>query len=571
MDLRNEAIRKCIGSLANNIRAENLDYASFIDIYAGEDNIINIDNVNNTVIYGRRGSGKTHLLRALKERISENFEERRNFPVYIDLRRIIPLVSSAAGSPDGEAILIFKYVVQQVSLALAENVGYIFGLNEFDSSNKLALQARETELIDIFKSIYLEFDGRKFSKPASALQVSQEEIHSLGASATLSATPALTGKQEMQKKVSGSSSQDSYISVLDISNRFEGLIRNLELSRITILLDEWSEINSTTQLYLAEIIKKSFAAIGITIKIAAIPNRTNLGIKTDQKYIGLEDGGDIQGYPLDMRYVFEANKTQTRNFFNDLLFKHLHAINAKVVDRLIKENKTTSGKLINLFFANVALNEILIASAGIPRDFMSLLITSYDKFLISSQSAAKRISVSNLRVAHISWYETDKKEQIDKHPVERQLLQEIVAEVIEKKKSIHFLIPSKHAQNKHIQNLIDFRVMHLRKNGYSHKDHPGASYNVYSIDYGCFNSQNISKTTLDASTVSDLFSKSLRDIRRISIEDEFFQKFLLNIGEAFSCPHCKRPIDTNHLAYKKQNLCNNCFEKVDFHKEVKAA
>lgn len=524
MDLRDESIRRCIGALANNIRAENLDYTSFIDIYAGEDNITNIDNVNNTVIYGRRGSGKTHLLRALRERMSGNFKERRNFPVYIDLRRIIPLVSSAAGSADGEAILIFKYVVQQVSLALAENVSDIFSLNEFDPANRLAIEVRHNELVEVFKSIYLEFDGRKFSKPAAALQISEEEIKSLGASANLSANPSLNGKIDFQKKIAGNSTQDSYISILDIANKFEELIVSLDLSRITILLDEWSEINSTTQLYLAEIIKKSFAAIAVTIKIAAIPNRTNLGIKTDEKYIGLEDGGDIQGYPLDMRYVFEANKTQTRNFFNDLLYKHLHAINSKVVDKLIKDNKTTSAKLINLFFANVALNEILIASAGIPRDFMSLLITSYDKFLISSKTAAKRISVSNLRIAHISWYETDKKEQIDKHPVERQLLQEIVAEVIEKKKSIHFLIPSKHAQNKHIQNLIDFRVMHLRKNGYSHKDHPGASYNVYSIDYGCFNSQNISKTTLDASTVSELFSKSLRDIRRISIEDDFFSE-----------------------------------------------
>ena len=69
MDLRHDKIRECIGVLANNIRAENLDYESFIALYAGEDNIANINNVNNTVIYGRRGSGKTHLLHALKEKL----------------------------------------------------------------------------------------------------------------------------------------------------------------------------------------------------------------------------------------------------------------------------------------------------------------------------------------------------------------------------------------------------------------------------------------------------------------------------------------------------------------------
>ncbi len=330
-----------------------------------------------------------------------------------------------------------------------------------------------------------------------------------------------------------------------------------------MIIDEWSEVELDTQLYLAEILKKSFSAIPVTLKIAAIPNRTNLGVKTDQKFFGLEDGGDIFGYPLDMRYVFEVNKSQTRNFFNDLVYKHLHSIDSTSIEKLLTDNKTTRDKIINTFFANVALNEVLVACAGIPRDFMNLFISSYDKYLLTSSNNAKRISVQNIRSANSEWYETDKKEQIDKHPVERQLLTEIVREVVENKKSIHFLVPEKHSKNKHIQNLIDFRVMHLRRKGYSHKDHSGTSYNVYSIDYECYNSLNISKNKLDTSTLDELDLKELRDVRRISLEDSFFQNFLMEIGEAFSCPHCSKPIDTNHLAYIKQNMCNNCYEVVE--------
>lgn len=563
LNLRSKKIRECVASLSNNIRAENMTYDSFIDIYAGEDNISNIYNINNTAIYGRRGSGKTHLLQALKEKVASEFSVKRIFPVYIDLRRIIPLVSSAQGQADAESILIFKYIIQQISYALADNIPHIFGINEFDPSTRMACDTRATEIEDVFKKIYLEFDGKKFRKPSAALQVSEEEIRSIGASANISRSPSISAKLDSHKKVSGTSLQDSYISILDITNEMERLINLLGLQRVMVLLDEWSEVNIDTQLYLAEIIKKSFSSIGFTVKIAAIPNRTNLGIKTDQKYFGLEDGGDIQAYPLDMRYIFEENKSQTRDFFNDLLFKHLSAIDKSSVECLLRDNRIGSEKLINLFFANVALNEILIACAGIPRDFMNLLINSYDKFIISSSTGAKRISVDNLRSAHTLWYETDKKEQVSKHEIERQLLREIVSEVIEKRQSIYFLIPEKHSKNKHIQNLIDFRVMHLRRNGYSHKDHSGASYNVYSIDYGCYNSQNITKKKLDKSTVSDMFTKSFREIRRISLEDDFFQKFLMDIGEAFSCPKCNKPIDTNHLAYKKQGLCNHCFEKIE--------
>ncbi|TNT05269.1 ATP-binding protein, partial [Escherichia coli] len=266
---------------------------------------------------------------------------------------------------------------------------------------------------------------------------------------------------------------------------------------------------------------------------------------------------------LDMRYVFEVNKNQTRDFFNDLLYKHLSSINKTAIDNLVKKEKKTKDSFINILFANVALNEILIACAGIPRDFINLFLNSYDKFMLSSSSTAARISVKNLRLANAEWYESDKKEQVDKNDVEKKLLTEIVKEVIEKKKSMHFLIPEKYSNNKHIQNLIDLRVIHLRKSGYSHKDHPGVSYNVYSVDYGCYNSLNITKNKLDTSMLNDLNIKDLRDVRRISLEDAFFQSFMMEIGEAFRCPHCKAPIDVNHAAYKKRGLCNHCFEFVE--------
>ena len=561
LKINSKQIRDCVTSLANNVRAENIDYNSYLALYSGIENISNINNINNTVIYGRRGSGKTHLLRALQEKLNAEFQVKRNFPTYIDLRKIIPLLSSERNSSDVDAILIFKYLIQDLSHNLATNTPHLLDINEHDPVNHLAIKTREARIYENFKKIYLEFDGKNFKKPTT-LTVSEEEIKSLGGTGTISATPSATGNFGKTSKTSFDSTHSNHISILDLTNEIESLIEELSLKRITLLIDEWSEIDLSTQQYLAELIKKCFSAIKVTVKIAAIPNRTNLGIKTDQKFFGLEDGGDIFGYPLDMRYVFEVNKTQTRDFFNDLLYRHLTSIDKDSITQLIKENKTTKEKITNLFLANVALNEILVACAGIPRDFMNLFINSYDRYLLSSGLSTQRVSVKNLRSANAAWYETDKKEQIDKHQIERQLLIEIVKEVIEKKKSIHFLIPEKYSTNKHIQNLIDFRVIHLRKSGYSHKDHSGISYSVFSVDYGCYNSLNITKNKLDSSALDSINVKELREIRRISLEDTFFQGFLMNIGEAFTCPHCSKPVDTNHLAYKKQKLCNNCFEHI---------
>ncbi|WP_434653854.1 ORC-CDC6 family AAA ATPase [Chromobacterium violaceum] len=562
INIKSDIIKDSIGKLANNVRAENIDYENYLELYSGEENIRNVNNINNSIIYGRRGSGKTHLLKALQEKINTSFSEERRYAPYIDLRRIIPILPSENMPPEARAILIFKYIIQELSHQILQNVSAFHGLNEFDNNQHTIQEDKKNRTIDLFKKVYLEFDGERFSKP-STLTVAAEEVNSISATASLSAKPELSGKIANQKKITKTQTETTYISILDITNVLEEILTELNINRIIILLDEWSEIDFDVQIHLAEVIKKSFSAIPISIKISAIPNRTNLGIKKDQKFYGLEDGGDIFSYPLDMRYVFEVNKNQTRDFFNDMLYRHLKSINAASIDELLKSEKTTKGKLINTFFANVALNEILIACAGVPRDFINLFLNSYDRFILTSNSSNTRVSVKNVRSANSAWYETDKKEQVNKHHIEKQLLESIVQEIIEKKKSIHFLIPDKYTSNKHIQNLIDFRVLHLRKSGYSHKDHPGVSYNVYSIDYGCYNSLNINKNSLDSSTLDTLGIKELRDIRRVSLEDSFFQKFLLSIGEAFNCPHCTRAVDTNHLAFLKQNLCNNCYERID--------
>ena len=392
-DLNHADVRRCVKRLADNIRAENIEYSSYLDLYSGAENIENIDNRNNTVIYGRRGSGKTHLLKALQERIFNGFDESRNFPVYVDLRKIIPLLASDQADADVDAILTFKYLIQEIAHTLACNAPVLMGLNEFDPNQQGAIRARQDSLQEIFTKIYVEFDGQRYTKPSS-LTVSEEEVRSLNAGAKIS--PAPEAKVDASIKVGATTSlkKDAYISILEITNEFERLIQAAGLNRITVLLDEWSEISASTQLYLAELIKKTFSAIPVTVKIAAIPNRTNLGIKTDRKFVGLEDGGDITSYPLDMRYVFEVNKAQTRTFFNDLLVRHLSAIDSVCVTKFLADSKKSADTLINAFFANVALHEILVACAGIPRDFMNLFINSYDRYLLSSSASAKRILIS---------------------------------------------------------------------------------------------------------------------------------------------------------------------------------
>jgi hypothetical protein len=559
MEISDSEVRTAIANLADVVRAENIQSTGYLDLYVGHDALDSLNNVNNQVVYGRRGSGKTHLLKALQERINGEFAESRRIAVYIDSRKILPHSEANSLTPEQIALVVFRNIIQKLIDAFSENVRPIFGRADVISirTDPLDEDAKEN-LNRILKIINLELQGKSIRRLAE-VPVTREEISKTNKRLTLSSNPEAAYDKEDELRNQTTVNETSFISIFDVAENLEKLVEWLDLNRVICLVDEWSEVPVSAQRHLAEMIKKAFIASKFSFKIAAIPNRTDLGIKTGEKFYGLEDGGDIFGYQLDNRYVFEIDKVKTRHFFNQLLHKHIGATTPELTSKLLGKKRNES--FINLFLTNKALGELLIASAGIPRDFINLFIHSYEQF---KDSNAKHISVKNIRIATSGWYETDKKKQVDDHPIEKALLQAIVQEIVVNKNSSHFMIGEQYSTNPHIQSLIDFRVLHLRKKGYSHKDLAKETFNVYSIDYGCYNHLNITRTNLDNDFLSNMaVHEDIRDIRRIYLNDLFMQKFQLNIGEAFYCPICKKAVDINHPAYVKQKVCNHCFEKIE--------
>jgi hypothetical protein len=54
------------------------------------------------------------------------------------------------------------------------------------------------------------------------------------------------------------------------------------------------------------------------------------------------------------------------------------------------------------------------------------------------------------------------------------------------KKARAFLLAPDHTEHPLIRQLVDDRVLHIIKRGYSSKDEPGTRYDVLQIDYGCY-------------------------------------------------------------------------------------
>lgn len=558
LEIRSSEVISSVEKLDDLIRAEYNATNNFWDYYAGKENIGKVNGYKNQVIYGRRGTGKTHLLRALQEKLITNNSERF-FPIYIDCRKFKPLLKD--NDPFYYAIIVFKEIIVEILKCTYENISSLSKCDDKRSDISEFVEAKRSRIKSYLEKFNVTFEGSIFQKLGDSA-ISYSELQNVMASFKMSPRPELIYGTENNAETQISTEQVKYISFSDMSDVVNSLIIDFNIDRLYLLIDEWAEVPIDTQPFLAELLKRAFITSKVTLKIAAIPSRTRLMI---DRGIGLENGGDIFGYELDNRYIYELNTEATKNFFNELLFNQLNLVNSTLFEKFFdKKTKMPQHNFINLFLANQALREILIASAGIPRDFLNLFINAYAHFISRKSTQHKHMALQDIRKATVSWYELDKKKAVEANYSAKLMLDKIIEQILISKRRSHFLIPEKYESNKILNELIDLRVIHLRKHGIAHKGNSGVSYNVYYIDYACYTSSNLYHNKINTNLLNEIETiDDFRTIRRISLEDAFFDSLNAELGNSIKCPHCGRFIDTSHLAFVKQKMCNHCFEKVE--------
>lgn len=557
IDIRLPEVKRSVERLDDLIRAEYNNTNNFLEYYAGKENIGKVSSVKNQVIYGRRGTGKTHLLKALQEQLIVN-NSMRLFPIYIDARKFKPLLKN--DTPLYYSLILFKELVIELLKAAYENIEYLYRNPDRVESNLSFILEKQENIKSYLERFNVTFKGTTFCKLGD-VAFSSSEVTKVASSFQIASRPEVSCSSEASKDFQTSTEEIKYISFSDMAEIVDKLISNFNIERVYILIDEWSEIPIETQPFLAELLKRTFITLKITLKIAAIPSRTQLML---DKGLGLENGGDIFGYSLDNRYIYELDPDGTKTFFNELLFNQLNLVDDTLFNGFFDDK---SGRpmhnFINEFLANQAMREILIASAGIPRDFLSIFISAYNHFMSRKVVSHKHMVVQDIRTATVNWYEFDKKKAVEASPSAKLMLDKIIEEILILKRRCHFLIPEKYETNKTLNELIDLRVIHLRKRGIAHKEHPGVSYNVYYLDYACYTSSNLYHNRINTNLLNEIeTTDDFRAIRRISLADKFFDSLNAELGNCFKCPHCGRLVDTTHLAYVKQKICNNCFEKI---------
>ncbi|PRD45828.1 hypothetical protein C5748_01420 [Phyllobacterium phragmitis] len=481
---------------------------------------------NNQIIYGRRGTGKTHALIYL----SEEVKKKGDFPIYIDLRSIGSdgaIYNDLSRTESERSVRLILDVLRAIGSEL-----WAIAINFLDKGgNSEQISSRLDDLDAAFSEV-------KILGEITTKQAAVENSHSsAGASidASLSQNGPKFGANVSGKRKSSSSAEVEKTAVGRevysvhfgrIQNSLRGLIDVLGKPRIWILIDEWSEIPISLQPYLADLLRRTILPINhFIIKIGAIEHRSNFHIsRPNGEYIGLELGADISAdLNLDDFLVFDNDQARSVSFYKNLLFRHLEASEGG-------HGLRDADQLIQFVFTQVtAFEELVRASEGVPRDALNLASK------IAAKAFGRTASVADIRVAARDWYQNDKASAVKANVELAYVLDHIINRVIGERRARAFLVPA-NIRNEFVDRLFDSRIIHLLKKNISSHDTPGIRYDVFKIDYGCYVELiNTQKATLglfeaDDGTFVEVPADDYRSIRRAILDLDDLAKFELVEG-----------------------------------------
>jgi hypothetical protein len=482
---------------------------------------------NNQVMYGRRGTGKTHALKYL----AQHLEGAHKIPVYIDLRSIGSdgALYHDISKPEAERSI---RLILDVLGVIADELYALAVARISDAPHPDQITKRLDDLHEAISDVRI-VGAHTFAK-TSEQHAGRNQHSAIGAtlaadgSAFAMATGAQTAtsfRHAMGLQINGQ--QRLHIEFGRVQGALRSLLDVLGSPEIRVLIDEWSEIPISLQPYLADLLRRSLFPIdSFIVKIAAIEHRSRFSMpKEGGEYVGLELGADVSAdLNLDDFLVFDNDQTKAVEFFKNLLFKHYKASEAE------ESIVSTPDELIRTVFTqSPVFDEFVRAVEGVPRDALNLAAKA------ATKAYAKPIAMQDVRSAARDWYQNDKAAAVRASEVLDHVLGHIVNTVIGERRARAFLFPS-NARNEWIDRLFDARVIHLLKKNVSSQDEPGMRYDVFKIDYGCYvdlintqrGTQGLFQTDDDGYV--DVPPDDYRSIRRAILRPEELERFAASSG-----------------------------------------
>lgn len=456
--MENTDLKKVLKFIEENIRVTNQTTIEYLD---PKGHINRLDSKQNQVIFGRRGSGKSLLLKSLKEQKSDIICLSINLEDFKDI------------SFPNSIIQVLISIITQLQKNLKTEYN-IFSFRKWRKSKKLhnkyakILRTLQSRLIepDIFDESIKSKKGNKLSGNAKS-----------GFGKTSSSVSAETSEEVETSKA-------FKIDKLNIlKNELPSLKILLDETSVLLnkcfflILDDFYFIKRSDQPYFIDFFHRLSKNTNLYLKIATIKHRSSLYLQ-GETYVGIEIGHDAQS--LDLDYSLE-NFNALVTFMKDLL-NHIN-------------QKTGTSIDYNQILTDNAFRFLCLASGGVPRDFFSLFILLGNKMIEGPKSISKPnvidCSIENLP-NKLEAFKTDSAEEKD---ILEYYLQYIRQEIVDGRRYNSFLVSNSDVLNhpqihQALKELVDLRLLHLVNSNISSAPSNGLRYSAYMVDIGMFPNSN---------------------------------------------------------------------------------
>lgn len=358
-----------------------------------------LESPDHQILYGRRGTGKTHILNYLVSQIND----KGHCALSIDLRTVGSTggIYSDHGIPLPERAT--RLLVDTLNVIHDKILDYIIRNDDrYDLSIFGPLLDKIAEAVSEVKILGPVQEERSIEDNDDSKRNSQLEISSKSVGVTFNKQKNQSESIKTRRSVIGQ--EINRIHFPAVQYLFQKLIELLNGYELWIVLDEWAEVPLDLQPYLADLFRRTlFPLTGVTVKIGAIEHRSDFQImKTYSEYIGIEVGADMTDVNLDEFMVFDNNEYSSIHFFKNLLFKH---INSSLPSE--KKWKHSDDFVNNTFTQHNVFEEFVRSTEGVPRDAINIISNAVLKV-----DATSKIAMKNIRDASRVWYNRDKEKSV---------------------------------------------------------------------------------------------------------------------------------------------------------------
>jgi len=543
---------------------------TYIELFSGYSELNKLTVKKNQIIFGRRGTGKSHFLKAFNQKINNDLETNI-CSTYISCLDFV-------GTSENMGSYVYEKKYYNIASEYYKKFLEKFCEHLMDHPKfwEIAKNKKETESIysimvnEIMKGSETVKERIKIKVVEKSKKTTRGFLGGLSLSKLFSAGASIESESEKNNDDKEIINIYYKTDLSKVRELIDNMLTKADIERLYICIDEWSELdkscNTPIQQYFAQRLKQTFfKSQRVSVKIASIWSLTEMNSKEmDGRFFGgIELGQDIyKGFDLDT--LFFNDKTSIEKFLRTIIYKRfIYASNTdtkEIFQKLQgKEGFDPKEFLIKeIFDSNEAFNALVSASHGIPRDFLEL----FDLCLHEIRDIREnRITTPLVIEVSADFYKSTKRNLISGNEILISFV-DIIDSYLEKTNERFFILKNGDVKDSsEIKELVDKRFLHQLPTQLIDRKIRN-KYKVFLIDYGClWDWRQSKKIVLDKGVISpvlNLTEEQISNIDNYILSLDGFSKVYLH------CNECKRTFFSSHNIYVKHKMCPHCGEYINF-------